>query len=268
MKIEFQIEDSTYKIANLTVYDWYHIQDELMLNPYAGFSIISYLTGCSEEELKAMDVDDWNDLWRITQDFIKQESTSNLLPERIYKFQKVKYGLMNPEKMTIGQFADLDILINSPGQEKKIHEIMAMIYRPILSDRDGELEIEEYDPDKVKKRGNDFLTVPLKDAVKALNFFLLTGQQYLSNIADYLKQIQETEKMTTEQEEIFQMIHRRLSDLGTTLSSYFQEETLQKWTMSQTSQSGQPLTGLLSLKTKPENKNWKSKKFYQNIKNN
>lgn len=260
MKIEFEIEGELYTINPLTVYDWYHIQDEIMLNPYPGIGIISYLSGCPEDLLKSMGLEDWEDLWRVTQDFIKLESTSNLLPDKTYKYERIKYGLLNPDDMTIGQFADLDILINSPGQEKKIHEIMASVYRPIISDKDGAIVIEDYDPAKSKVRSNVFLNAPLKDAVKAVNFFLLLGQRSLNNTLDYLNSI-DLKKETPEVREIIQMTHRRLLEVGTLLSSFFQEETLPKWTKSPFFRSEQHSTGLHSSKMKSKSKNWKSKKL-------
>jgi hypothetical protein len=262
MRIIFEIAGTEYTIPDLTVYDWYHVQDELILNPYAGFSIISYLSECPEEELKEMNVDDWSELWEVTQKFMTDQSQSNLFPDKTYKFNGTKYTLVNPDTMTIGQFADLDILINSPGSEKKIHEVMASLYYPIT--KEG---AEEYDTDKVNARAKEFIMVPLKDAVRALNFFLLSGQQYLNNILDYLNSI-DLETETPEIKEILQMTQRRLLEVGTLLSSSSQEETSPKWITSQNSRYVLLSTGSPSSKTKQENKNSKIKKFYQNIKNN
>ena len=262
MRIIFEINSKEYIIPQITIYEWYHIQDELILNPHAGFSIISYLSGCTEEDLKEMNVDDWAELWDVTQKFFNEQSKNNLLPEKTYKFNGTKYTLINPDAMTIGQFADLDILINSPGSEKRIHEVMASLYYPIT--KEG---AEEYDIEKVNARAKEFIMVPLKDAVRALNFFLLSGQQYLNNILDYLNSI-DLETETPEIKEILQMTQRRLLEVGTLLSSSSQEETLPKWITSQNSRYVLLSTGSLSSKTKQENKNSKIKKFYQNIKNN
>lgn len=262
MKIIFEINSKEYTIPEMTVYDWYHIQDELLLNPEAGLSIISYLSGCEIEQLREMSTQDFLELWDITQNFINEQSKSNKLPEKTYKFQGTKYGLINPDKMTIGQFADLDIIINTPGQEKKIHEIMAYLYYPMTGDN-----LEDFDLDNLKKRAEEFKMVPLKDAVKALNFFLLTGQQYLNNILDYLNSI-DLEMETPEVKEIIQMTHRRLLEVGTQHLSFSQAETLPKWTLYQNSKFVQHSTGSPSLKTKPKRQNSRHKKSIPNITNN
>lgn len=262
MKIIFEINSNEYTIPEMTVYDWYHIQDELVLNPEAGLSIISYLSGCEVDLLRQMDTQDFLELWDITQNFISEQSKSNKLPDKFYKFQRNKYGLINPDRMTIGQFADLDIIINTPGQEKKIHEIMAYLYYPMIGDN-----LEEFDLSKLKKRAEEFKMVPLKDAVKALNFFLLTGQQYLNNILDYLTSI-DLEMETPEVREIILMTHRRLLEVGTQHLSFSQAETLPKWTLSQNSKFVQHSTGSPFLKTKPKRQNSRHKKLIPNITNN
>jgi hypothetical protein len=262
MKIIFEINSEEYTIPEMTVYDWYHIQDELVLNPEAGLSVISYLSGCNIDLLRQMEAQDFMELWDVTQNFITDQSKSNKLPDQYYKFQRTKYSLINPDKMTIGQFADLDIIINSPGQEKRIHEIMAYLYYPVTKETP-----EDFDLEKVKARSEEFKMVPLKDAVKALNFFLLSGQLYLNNILDYLTSI-DLEMETPEVKEIIQMTLRRLQEVGTQPLLFCQEETLPKWTSYPNSKYAQHLTGSPSLKTKPKRQNSRHKKSIPNITNN
>lgn len=139
---------------------------------------------------------------------------------------------------------------------------MASLYYPMT--KEG---IEEYDIEKVNARAKEFIMVPLKDAVRSLNFFLLSGQQYLNNILDYLNSI-DLEMETPEVKEIIQMTHRRLLEVGTLLSSSSQEKTLPKWTLSQNSKFVQLLTGSPSSKTKPKRQNFRHKKSIPNITNN
>lgn len=231
MKIIFETGGHEWTIPELTVYDWYHVQEELILNPEASFSILSYLSGCQKEILKEMLYEDYLELWDITQKFLNEQSHTNKFPDKYYKFQGIKYGLINPDQMTIGQFADLDILINGPGSETKIHEIMAYLYRPMKGD-----QLEDYDIEKTKQRAETFKLVPLKEAVKALNFFLLFGQQYLNNIVDYLN-LSDLTTETPEAREIIQMTQTKLLEAGTLLSSFYLEESSRKWTWSPSSKS-------------------------------
>lgn len=252
MKIVFDLDNQEYTIPELTVYDWYEIQDELILNPEAGLTIVSYLSTCPIDRLREMAVEDWEELWTLTQNFITDQSRNNLFPDKQLKWNGTKYKLIDTDKITIGHFADLDILINSPGSEKKIHNIMAYLYEPVVAKEENSLEA-------IEDRAKQFMSVPLKDAVKSLNFFLLSGQQFLNSIRDYLTLI-DKEMETPEVKEILQRIGCLLQEAGIQLSLSYQAETLPRWIPSQNLKYARLLTGLPSLKTNTKSKNYLPKK--------
>ena len=260
MKIEFTINEKTYKISGLTVYDYYFVQNELVLNPHASFAVVSYLSECDIELLKQLDTHEWSGLWTVVQQYIKECQSPEQGVSKIIKVNGTKYGLINVDSMSIGEFADLDILISSPGADRKLHEVAAILYRPLVNG-----EPEAYDPVSLKARAEEFKLLPLSDAMKALNFFLLSGLRSLNNIVDYLQQVLETETMTPEQEEIVQTTHMQLQEVGIKLSS--SSPTRISWTSNEWAnwESKLPSIGLHISKTKSENKNSLFKKFIKNI---
>lgn len=260
MKIEFNINDRTYKIAGLTVYDHYHVQNEMLLNPHASFAVVSYLSDCDEELLRQLDVYEWNGLWTVVQQFLKESLSPKDGINKILKVNGVKYMLTDMDKMSIGEFADLDIIVSSPGADRRIHEVAAILYRPIV---DG--QAETYSTDSFKQRAEEFKSLPLTEAMKCLNFFLLSGLQSLNNIVDYLEILLMEEMMTPEQEEIVQTTHKQLREAGIKLSSSSPTKT--SWTLKewQAWESKLPSIGLRISKTKSESKSSLFNKFVKNI---
>lgn len=259
MIIEFQIQNKKYKIDGLTLLDLYHIQDEFILNPHAALSITSYLSGCPEDALRDLDLEDFNILWDNVQEFIRVKSLPKEAINKRIKHGGQYYYLINPDDLSIGEFADLDIIVNSPGSEKRLHEVAAILYRPLV---DG--EIEEYNTKTAKKRADEFKLLPVSEANKATNFFLLSGIQYLNSTADYLKSVIKEEKQP-ETKEILQTTLRLLLEAGTKLSLSYQATTSYSSTPPPGLISECPSISLLISKTGQENKNWNYKKLFKNI---
>jgi hypothetical protein len=259
MKIEFQLGNKTYKISGMTVGDWYHIQDEIILNPHASIAITSYLSGCPEEDLKQLEMEAWNLLWESVEDFIKicKAPTGGLTKE--IKHEGVKYYLIDQNAMTIGEFADLDILVSSPGSEKKLHEIAAILYRPMV---DG--VIEAYNSETFRARAESFKLLPLNDAVKVLNFFLLSAHQSLSSTLDYLKSMIKDPTMR-DQKEMLQSTLNLLQEVGTRLLSYSPMNESSNLTRLPSLGLEPVSIGSLTLRIKSESKNSNYKKLLQKI---
>lgn len=259
MKIEFEINKNKYKIFGLTVGDLYYIQDESFLNPQASISITSYLSGCLEEELKTLPLEDFDILWENVQQFIKESSMTNGQVTKQIKQDGIVYQLIDPDAMTIGEFADLDIIVSSPGAEKRIHEVTAILYRPL---KNG--EVEPYDSVSAKARAEAFKLLPLQEANKATAFFLSFGLRYLNNTADYLKSLIKEEK-TQEQKETLQTTLRLLQEAGTKLLSFLQTKESLTSMPSPNLVSECPSIGLRISRTKSGNKNSNYKKLLQKI---
>jgi len=258
MKIEFQIKNKKWKIAGITIGDWYHIQDEMILNPHAAIAITSYLSGCPEEDLKQLGVEEWSLLWESVEDFITEAKAPTGQISKVITLDSQKYYLIDQDAMSIGEFADLDIIVSSPGAEKRLHELAAILYRPKI---DG--AIEEYNSESFKIRAEAFKMLPLNDTTKVLNFFFHFAHQYLSNTVDYLKSTIKEETIP-ENKEILQTTLRLLQEAGTRLSSYLPTNEYSSLTQSQSSDLKCASIGLRISRTKSESKNSKLRRVLQN----
>jgi len=259
MIIQFSIDGNDYEISNLTIFDYYYVLDEIALNPYAGLSVVSYLSGCPIEDLRNLETEDFLGLWEITQEFIKYSANPEGGIPKVLKHEGIKYHLINTENMTIGEFADLDVLVTS-GSNKRIHEILAILYRPMVNG-----EIEEYDTKTYKIRAESFKTLSIQEGTKALNFFLDLGTQYLSNTKVYLREILKTEDLDQETEQVLKTTLRQLQELGTRLSQPLPTKTF--WNLNELRNWELRLHSIsLSIsKTKPEKNNMNYKKLLKNI---
>jgi len=259
MKIDFEIGNKKYKIAGLTVGDWYHVKDEMLLNPHAQISITSYLSGCPEEELRSLPVDIWEMLWKNVENFLAEAYQTQVSVDKVLKHDGTTYAIIDFEGMSIGEFADLDVIISSPNAERRLHEMCAILLRPIV---DG--KPEPYDPISAKKRAESFLLLPLQVANKVTAFFLFSGLQYFDSTLDYLKLQSKSEKMP-EQKEMLQTTHRLLQEAGIKLLSFLQ--TKESWSLKKSlnSESECASIGLRISRTKSENKSLNYKKLFPNI---
>jgi hypothetical protein len=259
MIIEFEVKKKKYKIDGLTIEDWYHIQDELALNPHAALSVTSYLSGCPADDLKELKVEAWDLLWENVQEFIKYNQTPSQTNSKVIKFGGESYELLNFEDISIGEFADLDITVSSAGADKKLHEVCAILLRQRI---DGELE--PYDIQKTKKRAEVLKLLPLREATRITSFFLFLGLQYLDNTVGYLKSLIKQETIP-EQKETLQTTLKLLLEAGTKLLSSLPTNPSSKSNLSQNSESKPASTGWLILKTKSGSKNLNYKKLFPNI---
>jgi hypothetical protein len=142
----------------------------------------------------------------------------------ILEFKKVKYGFPTPESMTIGEFADLEILFSADDFQTRLHEAASILYRPILKQSGETIVIEEYDAEKCKERAEVFLDLPISAIRSANSFFLHYAHLSLNNIAESLSQMPEIQRMNQQDREQLQSILQQES--GGILSIPFLEKTL------------------------------------------
>lgn len=205
MIIDFKLAGKTYSTKDaLTIEDHYKIRSESVLSENPGFWITSYLTGCPEVTLRSMSEKSWNELWDLIQKWIYKQSTpdaeSGLSP--IIKLGDVEYGRVDFEHMTIGEFADLD-LIMTKDFENKLHEFMAILYRPIIKRKGREwYEISPHvSGEEFRQRAEIFKNCPILILKKTQAFFLLTKWQSSKTIDPYSENPEEIKKMMEKLEE-------------------------------------------------------------------
>lgn len=135
----------------------------------------------------------------------------------IVEFNDVLYGYRPISKMTLGEYIDLERLCKEPNAN--LHEIIAILYRPITKDKTQSLkfklvnghkiakgtaenlfkyyEIEDYNSNDRGVNAENMLAFPVSFALGAMSFFLGVGTKLSSSTNKYLRP---TEKMTIAKE--------------------------------------------------------------------
>lgn len=197
--IEFKIKDAEYSIGDITIGQYYKIQHLLALDSAdAKLQVVHHLSGCPVEDLKELQQFQFLQLFAAIAEGPLNTEKDKKLWKHIGLHGKA-YGLVNYDKLTIGEFADMDVLRVDPLKEQKLHIMMAILYRPatVISETFDWVEIEKYDGDTLDARAKEFLDLPLKYVYSALSFFLLTPKFLLNDLADSLTQ-EMTEKIQKE----------------------------------------------------------------------
>jgi hypothetical protein len=262
MRIIFEINGKSYEVRKPTIRDYYKIQSELALNPTPGFFLLSLLSDCPEEEIRKLTTDDYESLWEEFLVFYQEENASNEFT-RMFKIGKKEYGLINLEKLTIGEFADLDILLNDPNIEKKLHEVMSILYREIISTTGEKYVLAPYDLDAQKERAEVFLDLPVSYTKGTLGFFLLSA---LQSIKVTLDSLEKEEKLTNNYlvQEALRII-RKFQEPGSPLFYFLPEEVPLNSIEPLPSRSTPLLTFSPSKKTRQNDKNSPIKSLFKNI---
>lgn len=172
---------------------------------------IAVFTGIDEEEIKTWALPD---LGKVAKDFSTNIDTeSKFYP--IWQHKGVNYGYADISTMSLGEFVDLESLCKKPNDN--LHEIMAVLYRPIETHRFDKLtwkaqhnvqliqnkvdnvfkwyKLKPYNNEERHVDSKVMLDLPAGFALGALSFFLGTANLHWINSLNSLKTLK-TEKMT------------------------------------------------------------------------
>lgn len=242
MRVRFEINDDKYVIEEIKIKDYYKIKTNLMLEGReAEFQIVSNLSGCPIKDLKKIPLDDWEEISFGLEMILRIAFKERIKMVKSFKYEDVEYGLIDMNKMTVGEFSDLDVIVSSTTMEYKLHEIVAILYRPIIGKKWGKPVLEEYDYDGFKHRSNLFLNIDLSIAQSILGFFLTSAQASIKVMKTFSKM---TEEMRSQVEATERMISL-LQGNGTTSSLTWLEKIRLKSTRLQNWGSEKHLTSLL-----------------------
>jgi hypothetical protein len=265
----FQIGKDKYTVRDLTIQDYYDMQLELTLSDQnSGFNVVSKLADCPTDQLKKLGYDQWLALWITVQNQINRNIK---LDEEVFspkvKVNGVNYGMINLDNITLGEFSDLDVILNSTKAESRMHEAMAVLYRPIVEENGKKYKIADYDSEEFADRAEEFKSFPLAEARVAITFFLRLGSRSLEAMADSLnQQLQEMKsQMPEEMQRITEQIQTKLLEVGTQLSSQLQVTIHSKSTKPRLSRLERHLIGWLTGLINIRNKNLKLRKKSKNI---
>jgi hypothetical protein len=176
MAITFKVEEKKYEIKDLTIRNYYDIKTNLIVNNLEDkYFLFSKLSDCPIEEIQKIPGEYWLELWAQLEVMVTNSLLKDLNVVNKFTFNGVKYGLVNFDEMSIGEFADLDVILGSQQADSKIHEVLAILYRPITKNTLFSYEIEPYEFKSYKERIQAFLDLPVKYAKSAISFFLCFG---------------------------------------------------------------------------------------------
>ena len=199
-----------------------NIPEYLSIGEYQTLSMLEHLTEL-EKTIEIVhtitQIDrDVLDKWKPNQLSAIGESVLNLMDFEsstfypIIEFDDVLYGYRPISKMTLAEYVDLERLSKDPNTN--LHEIMAILYRPITNNKTKTLEfqikngikiakgtaenlfkyydIEEYNSEDRGVNSEKMKSFPVSLALGGMSFFLGIGTKSLSNTNQYLRP---TEKM-------------------------------------------------------------------------
>lgn len=257
MKPSFKINGTEYSFKEVTLKDYNKIRT-ILQNPdqkSSEFEITEIITGCPVDQLKNLKFPDWLIVWEevTSQITTLSQTTESISP--IVEFKGKKYGLPKIEDLTIGEFADLDIIMSGNNAEDKMAEIAAVVYRPIVRQKGNTLILEPYTSDGFKDRVEEFQDFPLWAIRSANAFFLQSANSLLRNTAESL--LQKSRKNSLMGQEGLEALQNLLQqDPGGDLSILLQETILSDLTKLPSSRYARLSTGLLGRKTKFVNTIW------------
>ena len=117
---------------------------------------------------------------------MEQANPNEFIPTFIH--DGIEYGFENRwEKLAWGAWQDLEVLGSGENITDNIHQLLAVLYRPVIGkDKKGYI-IQPYDSETVMMRSELFKELPVNYWFGCANFFLLIGRQYISGIKNSLE---------------------------------------------------------------------------------
>ena len=216
--IEFTIKGKKYTIEDITIRQYYEIQDLIVRQDFAAkIEIVSKISGCAIEDLKLLEKHQFIVLWdSVVQNYLNLEESTPFHKNLLHNGKL--YGFLDINKITLGEFADMDVLRADPMSQKKLHMMMAILYRPAIQISENWMEVDPYDSDKMMKQAEEFLDLPIKYVAGALNFFLAVSKYYVETTLSSLTQ---TETLTLRQKAMADLASQIILDqLETGAKSY------------------------------------------------
>ena len=126
---------------------------------------------------------------------LQTEQDSSL--KRVIEIEGKRYGFHpNLDEITLGEYADLETMIKN-DIEKNMPEVMAILYRPIVEEKNNVYTIEAYDGD-ISIRAEEMKKMAAEQVQSALVFFWAFVNVLLQTLESYLIQLQKETKMQSQ----------------------------------------------------------------------
>jgi hypothetical protein len=256
MKPTFKINKEEYSFKDVTLRTYYELRAILAKEETktSEFEIVECLTGCPIKTLKQLTYSDWLMVWEEANVQIGKLSGDADAIRPIIELNGIKFGLPAVQDLTVGEFADLDVILASGKADERLADIAAVLYRPVIKQKGEKIVLEPYDTDGFEERKELFLDMPITCVRSANAFFLQSATSLLRNTADSL--LKEKKKTGIPQDVLEGLQSIIQQDLGGDLSISLQEQMLLDLKKHPSSRFAQLSTGLPGKKTKLVNKIW------------
>lgn len=178
----FKHGNSEYKLKEPTIELWNKLMALKDWTDETEFSVklISELCELTEEEVRNKD---WQEIVPLAQslsNYILQDSKQFY---KEFEFDKTTYRFIDLNKLSFGEFIDLDTFLMKPVNERIAQSslLMSMLYREV----DNKNKLVPYDSSKLEERAEKFKQLPIKYLNGASTFFLLLEKVLLQNTQNY-----------------------------------------------------------------------------------
>jgi hypothetical protein len=185
--IEVVIDDQVIKVnPKLTIDKYQKIQGNTIKYSKPEEILALYL-GVSVDELKDLPAEKIKFVESALSNHILQPKTNELVTT--FELSGVTYGLENDwQKMTWGQWVDLEVYSQSDKLLENIHLIMSLLYRPVKSENGTKYKLEKFKSVDVIERSELFkLNLPVEMWFGVSSFFLHTLNEYIARTDTSLK---------------------------------------------------------------------------------
>ncbi len=175
-KNEYKLKEPSIELWNklMALKDW---SDETEFS----IKLISELCELTEEEVRNRD---WQEIVPLAQslsNYILQDSKQFY---KEFEFEGSTYRFIDLNKLSFGEFIDLDTFLLKPVSERLAQSslLMAMLYREV----DNKNKLVPYDSSKLEERAERFKKLPIKYLNGASTFFLLLEKVLRQNTQNSL----------------------------------------------------------------------------------
>lgn len=185
--ITIKLDDRTIEVPSEMTIRQYQIiskfKDILVSSP---IKLLAIYLGIEEDELKELPVDQVKFVERYISTQYTNLSKSLPLIET-FEYGGVKYGLENNwGELPWGAWVDFEVFCAEKPIDN-IHNIMAILYRPIQDTTSSGYVLSPYKSKEILKRGELFKELPVKYWWSSANFFFRISELYITNIKSSLE---------------------------------------------------------------------------------
>lgn len=185
--LEIQLNDKVIKVnPEMTIGQYQKFSQNIEVYKKDSTQLLSLYLNVPLYELR--------DLPKNQVEFVQAYLTSEILNQKpkdetqfIFTYEGQSYGLETDwSKLTWGAWVDLEVY-SSENVDEHIHQIMAILYRPIEStDKKNNYKLKPYKSVEIEERAELFKGLPYSYWMGVASFFFLTAQIFTNNIQNSL----------------------------------------------------------------------------------